>query len=521
MKRVNILLVLTVMFSLTVCAVKKPTKAKPVKKAAAAAVAKDTMAIIIDKAKAGDAAAQNTLGVWYYTGKDSLKQDYKQALQWWARSAQQDNADAIGNMAMCYQLGQGSKRDSTLAMTLYKKAIEKGNKAIIPQHEQIVKNTNSLFSSLLLIDCYSKGIGVKRDLKKVVEYRECAAKAGDVDSQYAFALSLMNGKQADKAVYWFKKASDKGNVGATYYYGNLMFNGMGIEQDKQKGIQYLTQAAEKGFDMAYSRLAQICYDGDGVTQDYKKAFEFAKRGAGKNNSAKWILAMCYINGYGTAQDYYLGTQWLVDAFSTHGEKIAKFLEDDNDGTYSQYLYGLREYFINKDYAKAITFFTKVDKAKVAEGKTMLGVCTGNRNYDKKNEKKAVKYLEKASVSSMAACYNLSSMYETGTGCKEDKAKALELLKKAADGGVAFAQCKLGDMYMSGTGVPLDYSQAAKYYLMAEAQNRLTSSSAKKLAECYDKKISVLPDLDKAKERAAALAKHKDNNSLISFLKRIK
>lgn len=520
MKRINVILMFAVMFSLTVYAVKKPTKTKPAKPTAAATV-KDTVSVVIAKAKAGDAVAQNTLGVWCYNGKDSIKQDYKQALQWWARSAKQDNVDAIGNMAMCYQLGHGAKRDSTLAMALYKKAIEKGNKSIIPQHETIVKNTGSLFSSLLLIDCYSNGNGVKKDTKKVVTYREYAAKAGHVDSQYNYALSLLNTKQADKAVYWFKKASDNGNIGATYYYGSLLFNGQGVEQNKSNGIQFMTQAANKGFIAAYARLAQICYNGDDVTKDYSKAFEFAKKGAlGHNASAMWILALCYINGQGTAQDYYLGTQWLTETATTHKKEIKQFLNDINNNIYLQYLHGLKLYFVERNYADAITFFTKVDKAKVAEGKTMLGVCIGNRNYEKKNEKKAVKNLEKAAENSFVACYYLSSMYETGTGCKENKTKALDLLKKAANGGIAYAQCKLGDMYMSGTGVNRDYTQAAKYYLQAEAQNRLTSSAAKNLAECYNKKISVLPDLDKAKERAVALTKHKENNNLILFLKNL-
>lgn len=520
MKRVNVILMLVVMFSLAVFAIKKPTKTKPTKPTTTSVV-KDTVAIIVAKAKAGDAAAQNTLGVWYYNGKDSIKQDYKQALQWWARSAKQDNADAIGNMAMCYQLGHGSKRDSILAMNLYKKSIEKGNKAIIPQHEAIVKNTGSLFSSLLLIDCYHKGIGVKKDMKKVTVYRGYAAKAGHVESQYNYALSLLNNKQSDKAIYWFKKASDNGNVGATYYYGSLMFNGQGIEQNKANGIQYMTNAASKGFVVAYARLAQIFYNGDGGTKDYSKAFDFAKKGAmSRNTSAMLILAYCYIKGQGTAQDYYLGTQWFVEASKIHKKDVAKFLKEDDNGTYTQYLHGLKQYFVEKNYTEAIKLFTKVDKAKVAEGKTMLGVCMGNRNYDKKNEKKAVKKLEKASEKSLAACYYLSSMYETGTGCQENKDKALELLKKAADGGIAFAQCKLGDMYMSGSGIPRDYAQAAKYYLLAEAQNRLTAHSALNLANCYYMKISVLPDLDKAKERAASLALHRDSNSLVTFLTRL-
>ncbi|MBQ0024018.1 MAG: sel1 repeat family protein [Prevotellaceae bacterium] len=494
---------------------KKPTKP-------ATTEVKDSIAAVVEKAEKGDAVAQNTVGVWHYTGKGSIKQDYKEALKWWARSAQQDNCDAIGNMAMCYQLGHGSKQDSALAVSLYKKAIEKGNKGIIPQHETIVKNAGSVFSALLLHDCYANGIGVKKDAAKAASYQEIAAKGGHVESQYATALALLNNKQADKAIYWFKKASDNGHVGATYYYGNLTFNGMGIAQDKQKGIQYLSQAAGKGFTMAYARLAQICYEGDGIEKDYAKAFGFAQKGAAKNNqTCKWILAMCYINGNGTNKDYYLGTQWLAETANTHSKEIASFLSDDKDGIYSQYIKGLKKYYVDKNYAEAITFFTKVDKAKVAEGKTMLGVCQANRNYEKKNEKKGVKTLEKASLESNAAAYYLSSMYETGTGCQEDKAKALDLLKKAADGGIAFAQCKLGDMYMSGNGVTRDFTKAAQYYLKAEAQNHLTASAAKNLIDCYNKKVTALPDLDNSKERIAQLEKQKENNNLSKLLSIVK
>lgn len=518
MKKLNLIILFSFAICFTALADKKITRTNS-SKPTATEVNSDTVTTVFEKAQKGNPVAQNTLGVWYYNGKDSIKQDYKKALQWWARSAQQGNADAIGNMAMCYQLGHGTQKDSLLSVNLYKKAIKKDNKAIIPQHETIVKNTGSLFSSLLLIDCYSNGIGVEKDLNKVAVYQKIAAKAGHIESQYDYALYLLNTKHAAEAVYWFKTASDKGSIGATYYYGNLMFNGMGVAQNKTMGIQFITQAANKGFVMAYARLAQLFYDGNGVDKDYAKAFEFAKKGAfQKNPLSMWILAMCYINGQGTDRDYYIGTQWLAETINTHNKEIYSFISNIN-GSYALYLEGLKKYFIEKEYTEAISFFKKVDKAKVVEGKTMLGVCQANRNYKDKDEKKGVKTLEKASKNSFVACYYLSSMYESGTGCKEDKAKALVLLKRAADGGIAYAQCKLGDMYMRGNGVNRDYTKAAQYYILAEEQNHLTSSAAKNFIECYNKNVSVLADLDNKKERIAILNKHKDNNNLSIFLLR--
>ena len=106
MKRISILFVMAcvTMALFAVQPVKKNNRKEKSEKV-------DSVAIILEQARKGNAAAQNTVGLWYYTGKDTIKQDYQKALEWWARSAKQDNADAIGNMAICYQLGKGTTKD--------------------------------------------------------------------------------------------------------------------------------------------------------------------------------------------------------------------------------------------------------------------------------------------------------------------------------------------------------------------------------------------------------------------------
>lgn len=516
MKKIFIMMILATMSVAIMNAApakKKQTKAKVEKV--------DSIALMIDKANKGDAKAQNTVGVWYYTGKDTLHQDYKKALQYWALSAKQDNVDAIGNMAMCYQLGRGTKKDSTMAVNLYKAALKKGSKTIIPQHEAIVKKTGSLFSSLLLKECYKDGIGTKKDIQKYVYYMEQAANKQDVTSQYELALYYLNNQQADKAVTWFKKAAKQGEVGATYYYGYLMFNGQGMVQDKKGGIKLLQSAADKDFIMAYYQLGRIYYEGDGTDQDYKKAVEYLRKAAeSKNYKAKWLLGLCYLNGNGVKQDYYFATQLLADAAPSHQKELKQLLADDKEGTFTQYLYGMKKYYVEKDYDAAISYFKKVDKAKNVAGKTMLAVCYGNKDYVKRNVKKAFKTLNKVTGSPIVDYY-LSSMLETGTGTDVDEKRALSLLTKAAENGVAYAQCKLGDKYMEGKGVTKDLSRAAKLYQQAEAQGHLTPESAKNLAECYAKKIGILPDLANAEKRIEQLKRHKQNDALVTMLKTIK
>lgn len=516
MKKLNIILLMLIAGVTIACA------SQPVKKVKQqpADNATDSIAAIKERAEKGDAVAQNTVGTWYYAGKHDLKQDYDKALQMWARSAKQGNADAIGNMAMCYQLGRGTDRDSAMAVTLYEKAIQKGNASIIPQHEQIVKNTGSLFSALLLRECYQKGIGVKRDMQKASDYLKIAAEQGHTDSEYAYALSLLNNNQADKAVEWFKRCAKTGHTGATYYYGNLMHKGIGITQDKEKGILLLRAAADKQFTMAEYQLGKIYYEGDGADKDFDKAFTYLKRAAEKNNAgAEWMISQCYLKGEGTPQDYYFATQWMAEvAMTTHKKEIAQLLTDDNEGAFSQYLMGLRKYYIEKDYASAIDYFKKVEKAKHVEGTIMQAVCLANKDYEKRNLKKAVKMLAKQSQTSALASYYLSSLYETGTGVEKDDSKAVELLEKASDAGIAYAQCKLADRYMTGKGVTQDFTKAARLYLMAEAQKHLTPQSAKNLAECYKKKVAALPDLSDAEARIAKLEKQGNNNNLINMLR---
>lgn len=478
---------------------------------------KDSVEIVKEKANKGDAVAQNQLGVWYYTGKN-VKQDYKVALDWWAKSAKQNNPDGIGNMAMCYQLGNGIKKDSVMAMTLYKSAIKKGNASIIPQHEKIVKNSGSVFSARLLMDCYQNGIGVKRDLKKVEIYQEVLAKSGDVDAQFALALSCLNSKRSEKAAKYFALAAKKGKKEAIYYQGFLLFNGMGVEQDKEKGLALMTQAAEKNLPAAQYQVGRAYYEGDGVAKDIAKAQRYLGAAAGKNKNAAWMLGLCYLNGQ--TPNLYLATQWISEAAKGHEKDINALLADSKQKMFYDYLAGLKKFYLDKDFEAAIKLFKSVEKLGGAEGITMQATSMAHKDNKKRNTKKAVSLYQKAmEKGSVAAAYYLSSMYETGEGMKTaNKEQALKLLKKAANGGIAYAQDKLGDKYFAGEDVARDYTEAAKLYLQAEAQNLLTSSAAKNLIYCYERGFKVLPDLANAKQRIEVLKKYKPSNSLIDLLK---
>ena len=52
---------------------------------------------------------------------------------------------------------------------------------------------------------------------------------------------------------------------------------------------------------------------------------------------------------------------------------------------------------------------------------------------------------------------------------EDSAEAVKWYRKAAEQGLAYAQCKLGLMYKDGIGVAEDSAEAVKWYRKAAEQ----------------------------------------------------
>ena len=491
---------------------KKPAKTNVEKK--------DSLTVLTEQAAQNDAKALNNLGLWYYTGTN-VEKDYHKAFNYWSKAYNLGNAEATGNLGMCYQLGRGTKdnkSDSLVAVKLYKMAINKGNTKILQQHIDLADKKNNPFSIMFLLDHYT----AKHDQANITKYLKKASDLGDTDSQVRQAMAYLNGKNTAAAAKLYKKLADKGNLTGIYYWGYMTFKGMGTSQDKAQGIQYLTRAANKGTVDAYRMLGRIYYEGDGTEKDVNKAVDFLKKAAAaKRGDSQLLLAQCYQNGEGVKKDFDQAAQWMAEAFK-HGQDkdVRQTIADEKDGTFRNYIDGLKKLYVDKDYNGAADLFKKVEKAGVADGTTMQAVCMADAANPKANAKKAFKMLEKVAETSTAAKFCLSQMYQDGNGVDKDTKKAAELILAAADAGNGYAQEKAGNMYFEGKGVTQDYVKAAEYYLLAEAQSKLTPASAGNLAKCYTMGISSLPDKNKSQERIEQLKKVSSSNNLVEMLKKL-
>lgn len=105
---------------------------------------------------------------------------------------------------------------------------------------------------------------------------------------------------------------------------------------------------------------------------------------------------------------------------------------------------------------------------------------GLKEIMKGNSSVGVEYWEKASAGgSLKVMKDLAELYRDGSmGVPMNKARALELFKKAADSGYAEAMCSLGVCYAIGDGVAQDDCEAFRWFKLAAekgdqfAQNNL-------------------------------------------------
>ena len=150
---------------------------------------------------------------------------------------------------MCYQHGRGVEADSIRAIELYTLSINKGNRKLFDNHLELASK-GSVFSNVFLAMCYQKGIGTSRDIQKCVEHYQAASQLNSPDAQRELGLLCMTVNKPEKAVNYFKSAAEKEDLTSVYYYGQLLFDGKGIEKDEAEGLIYMLKAAEANFAQA-------------------------------------------------------------------------------------------------------------------------------------------------------------------------------------------------------------------------------------------------------------------------------
>ncbi|KAF9101573.1 hypothetical protein BGX29_005489 [Mortierella sp. GBA35] len=198
----------------------------------------------------GDIKARNTVGVLCEMGLEG-RQDYKRAMGWYLKAAEQGYAPAQCNVGLLYAQGFGVPRDYFRAMEWCLLAAEQG-------HAQ------SQFNIAVM---YDDGSAVSQSDAKAVDWYLLAADQGYVHAQYKLGIIYHDGqgvvaRDHSKALEWFLKAAKQGHPDAQLHVGIIYEFGEGLAQpDLAQAFEWYRKAADQGMARAERKIELLCMQG--------------------------------------------------------------------------------------------------------------------------------------------------------------------------------------------------------------------------------------------------------------------
>ena len=117
------------------------------------------------------------------------------------------------------------------------------------------------------------------------------------DSDFDRAEQLYKEQNYKKAIVFYKKAADEGNVSAQYALANCYYYGQGVERNVNTAVEMWRKCAESGNVEAQNRMGACYYEGEAVEKNYDEAARWWKSAAEQGNMyAQFDLGICYYNG---------------------------------------------------------------------------------------------------------------------------------------------------------------------------------------------------------------------------------
>ncbi|GLR49205.1 caspase family protein [Shinella yambaruensis] len=211
----------------------------------------------------GNHQAMRNLAILYENG-EGTSQDYAEAMRWFRQSAELGNGLAMNNVGLLYRNGKGVPEDLNAALEWYRKSADAG----IPVAMQNIG------------DFYDLGLGVKQDLKEAFAWYRKAADGGSAASMTNLGWALANGRGVKRddveAMRWYRKAAAAGDAQGMNNIGTFYENGRTVKKDKEEAMRWYRMAADKGNTYGVHNVAALL-DGDVKDADPKEAARWFER----------------------------------------------------------------------------------------------------------------------------------------------------------------------------------------------------------------------------------------------------
>ena len=274
--------------------------------------------IFSDLALNNDSNAQYNLALMNYKGI-GVNQNKQLAFFWYDKAAENNNLQAINNLAQMYMLGEGGvKKDKAKARELYTKAAEAGYS---------IAQLNLAFLLEESLD--------KEDLKESFFWYEKAALQGVIAAQnnlgkmYGLGIGVKADKQ--KSLYWFTQAANSNDPIAQANLAVMYLKGDIVNVDIDLAVKLFKKAGENGNLASMLQLGEMYGNGNVISQDYKEALYWYEKALKMHNNttALFHVGLYYFNGYGVAKDEEKGLKYLEEAKSKGYKRAENFFKINN------------------------------------------------------------------------------------------------------------------------------------------------------------------------------------------------
>ncbi|KZV88870.1 HCP-like protein, partial [Exidia glandulosa HHB12029] len=281
----------------------------------------EALKVVRRLATQGDAyaEAQFFLANCYGTGMLGLQVDHEKAYHLYLQAAKQNHPAGCYRVAVCNELGAGTKRDNGRAFMFYRKAASLGDVSAMYKLGMVLLNGK---------------LDQARDPREAVNWLKRAAEEADEENPHALhELGLLH-EMPDSSIVvhdgayardLFTRAAQLGytpsqfKLGQCYEYGALT-----CPVDPKRSIGWYTKAAEKGDPEAELALSGWYLTGsEGVLkQSDHEAFLWARKAANKGLSkAEYAVGYYAEVGIGVKQDIEVARKYYMRA-AAQGNKRA-------------------------------------------------------------------------------------------------------------------------------------------------------------------------------------------------------
>lgn len=311
------------------------------------------------------------------------------------------------------------------------------------------------------------------------------------------------------------KLAEEGDRASMYRLAMMYYNGEQTDKDVKQALRWFRESAKEEYVPAMLRMMQFYRDGEQVKQNFQLSMSWVKKAAATGDPrGQFALADAYIYGLAGRQDVDAGLAILGERAVLGDESAEQLMEKvlgDIQDARGRFDAGIRNPSTASGYyemgmycqkgdgyytypREAAEYFQKAAEKEHVDAQYQLACAYYYGEGVKKNEELCVQWLEKAAAKSHKEAMELLNGIQEKQKIKREKADFKSSLKQAEKGD-AYAQSRVAEFYLNGTGVKKDIQKGIEWYEKASETDE--GYAARQLAKLYAEGDIIPADEERA------------------------